>query len=261
MASTAPTVSCWMPTIICSISVVARDVRSASLRTSSATTAKPRPCSPARAASMAALRASRLVCPAISLITLAIDETCRARSSRAWMRPDASDTVREIFWIDWAASCTRVVPSPASWTASLESTEVSRALSEMWLELTVSSSMAAAMAEVASDWRSAAPEISSDAVAICVALLTSLSASLLISRTSWRRAPTIIPVAWSRLPAGAWRTSAVRSPAATRCITAAASLGSPPNSRKMPAPRRQPKKLSKASKAAEIPPKIHAIDW
>jgi hypothetical protein len=32
---------------------------SASLRTSSATTAKPRPCSPARAASMAAFRASR----------------------------------------------------------------------------------------------------------------------------------------------------------------------------------------------------------
>ena len=43
----------------------------------------------------------------------------------------------------------------------------------MWLELTVSSSMAAAMAEVASDWRSAAPEISSDAAAIRVALLTS----------------------------------------------------------------------------------------
>ena len=41
-------------------------LRSASFRTSPATTAKPLPASPARAASMAALSASRLVCLAIS---------------------------------------------------------------------------------------------------------------------------------------------------------------------------------------------------
>ncbi|MNF73369.1 hypothetical protein D3C84_553680 [compost metagenome] len=51
------------------ISEVLAWVRAARARTSSATTAKPRPCSPARAASMAALRASRLVWPAMAPIT------------------------------------------------------------------------------------------------------------------------------------------------------------------------------------------------
>ena len=51
------------------MSFAACEERCARLRTSDATTAKPRPASPARAASTAALSASRLVCRAISSIT------------------------------------------------------------------------------------------------------------------------------------------------------------------------------------------------
>ncbi len=50
-----------MPRILLPTSVVAVMVFSANLRTSSATTAKPRPASPALAASMAAFKASKLV--------------------------------------------------------------------------------------------------------------------------------------------------------------------------------------------------------
>ena len=59
-----------MPAICALISSVARLVWPASALTSPATTAKPRPASPARAASMVALSASRLVCSAISVISL-----------------------------------------------------------------------------------------------------------------------------------------------------------------------------------------------
>ena len=62
-------VSSWTPAMITPIDSVERIDRSASLRTSAATTANPLPDSPARAASIAAFSASRFVCPEISLIS------------------------------------------------------------------------------------------------------------------------------------------------------------------------------------------------
>ncbi len=59
---------------ICSVEV---DVLFASSLTSSATTVKPSPSSPARAASMVALRASSRVCPAMPLTRVAVSATRR----------------------------------------------------------------------------------------------------------------------------------------------------------------------------------------
>ena len=62
-------VSAWISPTMAWICPADSCERSASLRTSEATTANPRPCSPARAASMAALRASRFVWSARSSMT------------------------------------------------------------------------------------------------------------------------------------------------------------------------------------------------
>ena len=59
--------------IILLISVVEFCVLTASVLTSSATTAKPRPCSPARAASIAAFNERRLVWSAMLLMTSSTD--------------------------------------------------------------------------------------------------------------------------------------------------------------------------------------------
>ena len=70
IAATDSCVATCMPVMCDEISSVAFAVWLASDFTSVATTAKPRPASPARAASMVAFSASRLVCAAIEWISL-----------------------------------------------------------------------------------------------------------------------------------------------------------------------------------------------
>ena len=85
LASTVCLVADWMAAILAVMSSVARAVWLARLFTSCATTAKPRPASPARAASMVALSASRLVWPAMSRIRPRIDSIASTCADSAWL--------------------------------------------------------------------------------------------------------------------------------------------------------------------------------
>src|SRR5881227_3892200 len=71
-----------MPETCAPISPVAFAVCSASALTSEATTANPRPASPARAASMVAFSANRLVCSAIAVISFTTSPICCAARAR-----------------------------------------------------------------------------------------------------------------------------------------------------------------------------------
>ena len=93
------------------ISAAAAWLRSASLRTSEATTAKPLPCSPARAASTAAFSASRSVWRAISCTMVIFSAmVCIASTARPTASPLASASLadcRAIFsvWLALSAFC------------------------------------------------------------------------------------------------------------------------------------------------------------
>ena len=92
------------------MSLAACDERCARVRTSEATTAKPRPASPARAASTAALSASRLVWRAISSITPMMSEILREESSICAMAATALATT-------WPPRSATSRALPADWLA------------------------------------------------------------------------------------------------------------------------------------------------
>lgn len=92
--SNALSVCCVVTLVKLEIFSAASDERPASVRTSSATTANPRPCSPALAASIAAFKASRLVCSAILYTCetneLISDADCDNCSNDVFKRVDCS---------------------------------------------------------------------------------------------------------------------------------------------------------------------------
>jgi hypothetical protein len=99
IAFTALPVAVWISEIWEAISSVAFAVWSARDLTSEATTAKPLPASPARAASMVALSASRFVWLAISLIRLTISPIFSAAFARvrtSWLVRSASVTASPV---------------------------------------------------------------------------------------------------------------------------------------------------------------------
>jgi hypothetical protein len=165
---TAPLVSLWMASIFWPISSVALAVSLASSLTSLATTAKPLPASPARAASMVALRASRLVCCAMevmTLMTLPISTLDSPSLAMVWLVDSATPTAALATLADSLAllaisrmeacicslpvattvtfldTCSLAAETTLAWVA------VSSALEAIWLLTAVSSSADEASAE------------------------------------------------------------------------------------------------------------------
>ena len=144
MTSAARAVTACTSPIIRPIVTAAFSASPASLRTSSATTANPRPDSPARAASIAALSASRFVCSAIVVIVAAMPPMSLDFSSRPRIvsaataedsrtpriasktsltaRPPASAATR----VRWAAATVSWASATPCWVAAATASVVAR---------------------------------------------------------------------------------------------------------------------------------------
>ncbi len=157
------------------ISLAAAAERWARVRTSEATTAKPRPCSPARAASTAAFRARILVWNEMPSMT-----------------PMISTILRELAWIDSivvTACCTAWPPRDASCDACAASSEAWRALLALSLTAVVRVSMVLAVCSSEPACISVRVERSRFPLAIsCDAVSIERTAFITLCRAAFRRA-------------------------------------------------------------------------
>src|SRR5829696_2013254 len=146
IAWTASRVAPWIAAICAAISSVALPVWVASAFTSEATTAKPRPASPACAASIVALRARRLVWPAIawmSCTTSTIFEAASASPRTIASVRSASTTARPamfedcVIWCDISATVTEISSAAAATlrTLSVASPEAEATAVAWWARL------------------------------------------------------------------------------------------------------------------------------
>ncbi len=123
--------------------------RSASLRISSATTAKRRPASPAPAASMVALMARMLVCSASSLTTSTTPPICCDFRPSSSMWPTMRSTWRRMLpTVSWLR-CTVASPERAAFAVSPATLATRWALSEIWREVASSSLMVVVISVIA----------------------------------------------------------------------------------------------------------------
>jgi hypothetical protein len=225
---------------------VARAVWLASSFTSAATTAKPRPASPARAASIVAFSASRLVWPAMVVIIVTTSpiraaaplSSCTrcavdaASSTAAWVRAAAFEAWRPISWTEVSSSSAAeaaVLTLAAASSAALATRTDWLAAPEAVLVMVVAVACRAAAApdtvpmmpptapsKASAIWRMPVLRCSSAACRAWAFSVSRARARIRPSLKTWTEA-AMAPIS-SRRPA--WGTATDRSCAASRAMAA-----------------------------------------
>ena len=150
------------------ISFAAAELLCARLRTSSATTANPRPCSPARAASTAAFNANRFVWKAISSIILIIPAIFSLLTEISFIALLISFTVKLPFSTVPCPFSAAILHARANFAASAALSALRDVMEENSSIVAEVSSMDAACCVVASERLRLEEEICCDADATCV---------------------------------------------------------------------------------------------